>query len=119
VGVLPRAPRTRSGYRQYPPETAGRVIMVRRALTLGFSLAELARIFRVRERGGVPCREVRRMAGGKLVELEQRIADLNELRDQLRTLLADWDARLDVTPDGMRAELLETLARKSSGKGKT
>jgi DNA-binding transcriptional MerR regulator len=117
VGVLPRAPRTHSGYRQYPPDAAGRVLMVRRALALGFSLAELARIFRVRERGGTPCREVRRMAEGKLEELDRRLADLASLRDHLRRLLADWDRRLDATPEGMRAGLLETLGERPSGKG--
>ena len=118
VGVLPRAPRTRSGYRRYPPEAEARVIMIRRALAIGFSLAELARIFRVRERGGAPCREVRRMAAGKLEDLERRLADLSALRDYMRELLADWDARLDSTPEGARARLLEVLGR-PSGKAQT
>jgi DNA-binding transcriptional MerR regulator len=93
-------------------------MMIRRALAIGFSLAELARIFRARERGGAPCREVRRMAACKLEELEHRLADLAALRDHMRALLADWDARLDATPEGMRAGLLEVLGR-PSGKGHT
>ena len=84
---------------------------IRRALALGFSLAELARIFRVRERGGAPCREVRRLAQEKLVELEQRLADLTALRDDLRTLLTDWDRRLQATPEGTQARLLERLGK--------
>ena len=111
VGVLPRAPRTRSGYRQDPREAQARVLMVRRALALGFSLAELARIFRVRERGGAPCREVRRMAESKLAELERRLAELTALRDELRGLVAEWDKQLAITPDGMRAGLLERLGK--------
>ncbi len=111
VGVLPKAPRTRSGYRQYPPETQVRVRMVRRALALGFSLSELARIFRVRERGGAPCREVRRLAQEKLAEIEQRLTDLTALRDDLRALLSDWDRRLETTPEGMQARLLERLGK--------
>jgi DNA-binding transcriptional MerR regulator len=112
VGVLPRAPRSRSGYRDYPPAAEARVRMVRRALSLGFSLAELARILRVRERGGIPCAEVRRLASGKLEELEQRLSDLSALRDDLRGLLAEWDTRLKTTPAGMRAGLLEVLEKK-------
>src|SRR5689334_18881317 len=111
VGVLPKAPRTRSGYRQYPPEAQVRVMAVRRALALGFSLAELARIFRVRERGGAPCREVRRMGQEKLADIERRLVDLTSLRDDLRELLADWDRRLESTPEGVRAGLLERLGR--------
>jgi DNA-binding transcriptional MerR regulator len=86
--------------------------MIRRALALGFSLAELARILRVRERGGVPCGEVRRLAAGKLEELEQRLTDLTALRDHLRGLLAQWDTRLNATPAGIRAGLLEILGDK-------
>jgi DNA-binding transcriptional MerR regulator len=112
VGVLPRAPRTRSGYRQYPAEAQVRVIAVRRALALGFSLAELAWIFRVRERGGAPCREVWRMAQGKLAEIERRLTEMSALRDDLRSLLAEWDQRLEATPEGMRAGLLERLGKR-------
>ena len=59
VGVLPKPRRTPAGYRQYPPEAVARVRMIRRALALGFTLRELARVLRVREKGGAPCREVR------------------------------------------------------------
>ena len=40
--------------------------ILRRALDIGFSLAELARFMRARERGGTPCREVRALAVRKL-----------------------------------------------------
>jgi DNA-binding transcriptional MerR regulator len=83
--------------------------MVRRALALGFSLAELVRIFRVRERGGAPCREVRAMATGKLGEIERQLAELQELRDYWRDLLVEWDRHLDSAPEGSRASLLEKL----------
>ena len=116
VGVLARAERTQAGYRQYPVEAVGRVRMVRRALTLGFSLAELARIFRVRERGGAPCREVRAMAAGKLEEIERQLEELRELRDYWRDLLVEWDRRLGSTPEGARAGLLEAIGDPSSGK---
>jgi DNA-binding transcriptional MerR regulator len=84
--------------------------MVRRALALGFTLAELARIFRVRERGGAPCREVRAMAAGKLEEIERQLAELVELRDYWCTLLVEWGRRLGSTPEGMRAGLLERMS---------
>jgi DNA-binding transcriptional MerR regulator len=109
VGVLARPRRTAAGYRQYPPEAETRVRLVRRALALGFSLPELARILRVRDRGGAPCREVRALAASKLEQVERQLADLGLLRDHLRQLLASWDRRLDATPEGKRAGLLEAL----------
>src|SRR6476660_7214504 len=42
VGVLPAPQRTAGNYRVYPPEALNRVHLIRRALSFGFSLAELA-----------------------------------------------------------------------------
>jgi len=117
VGVLPKPGRTAAGYRRYAPEAAGRVRMIRKALTVGFTLRELARILRVREKGGAPCREVREIAARKLAQLDQQLADLAALRTHPQHLLANWDDRLDRTPAGARAGLLEALAEAPSGKG--
>ena len=61
-GLLPRARRSENGYREYPREAGARVRLVRRAVALGFSLDEVARVLAVRDRGGAPCRSVSRNA---------------------------------------------------------
>ena len=66
-GLLPLAPRTVSGYRLFPPEALARVRLIRGALSIGFSVAELAAILRERDQGGAPCRRVRELAANKLV----------------------------------------------------
>jgi len=109
MGVLPKPQRTSAGYRQYPAEAVARVRTVRRALAIGFSLAELARFMRARARGGTPCREVRALAVSKLADLERQLEDLTILRDQMRKLVADWEQKLEATPDGMQAHLLDAL----------
>src|ERR1039458_1451011 len=109
VGVLARAPRTKSGYRQYPPSALDRVRLVRRAISVGFTLAELARVLRIRDKGGAPCRQVRDLALSKLEGIERRIVELGLLRDHLQVLLKDWDERLARTAPGHRAGLLESL----------
>ena len=119
MGVLPRPVRSRAGYRQYPAEAVDRVRLVRRALGLGLTLAELSRVLRVRERGGAPCREVRALAARKLEQLERQLADMTDLREHLLHLLADWGRRLEATPDGARAMLLEALGDRPCGKGST
>src|ERR1039458_5579184 len=50
VGVLAKPPRTNSGYRRYPASALERVRLVRRAMSVGFSLEELARVQRVRDK---------------------------------------------------------------------
>lgn len=109
VGILPAPARASNGYRLYPAQMVHRVRAVCRSLSLGFSLAELARIFAVRDRGGIPCRSVRALAAEKLSETEQSLAELKALRRQLREILHDWDRRLAKTPARGRAGLLESL----------
>jgi DNA-binding transcriptional MerR regulator len=110
LGLLPRAVRTSSGYRRFPPDSADRVLLIQRALTVGFSLRELAAVLERRERGEPPCRRVRALVGARLASLETRLAELTALRDEMRRLVRDWDARLAQTPHGQRARLLDVLA---------
>jgi DNA-binding transcriptional MerR regulator len=112
-GLLPRVTRTAGGYRQYSPATIDRVLLIQRALVVGFSLADLKRVFTVRDKGGAPCVAVRALVGDRLEQLNQRIDELLSLRDELRSLVADWDGRLAKTPKGERAHLLETLGSRA------
>ena len=109
-GVLPRPLRGHNGYRQYPPEALQRVQLVRRALSVGFTLDELAKVLKVRDAGGAPCEEVRRLAAQKLVNVQDRLRELTKLRDDLQKTLRDWDARLARQTHGRRANLLEALS---------
>jgi len=102
--------RSPNGYRAYDPDSLDRVRLIRRALSVGFKLDELARVLSIRDRGGAPCREVRALAATKLESMEAQLRDLTLLRDELRRLLATWDRRLTATPSGKRAHLLDDLA---------
>jgi MerR family transcriptional regulator, copper efflux regulator len=113
-GVLPAPQRSANGYRVYPSQALERVRLVRRALGVGFTLDELARILKEHAKGGAPCRQVRELAAGKLAEVETRLSELIILRDELRATLSDWDGRLAKTDAGQRAGLLEALAQTST-----
>jgi DNA-binding transcriptional MerR regulator len=108
-GVLQNVFRDESGYRRYPEDAVRRIRVIRRAISLGFSLDELAAIFRERAAGNPPCARVRELAGRKLVELEERIAALIALRAALTGTISGWDDRLRATNQGGFAHLLETL----------
>jgi DNA-binding transcriptional MerR regulator len=109
-GVLAPPRRSANGYREYPPEALARVRLVRRALAIGFTLDELAQILRTRDRGVAPCREVRALATAKLASVEERLRELVAVREELRAVVGEWDARLARTPAGVRAGLLDSLA---------
>lgn len=109
-GVLARPRRSNNGYREYSAEALDRVRLVQRALSVGFTLDELSRILKQRDGGHAPCREVRSLAAAKLAEIEERLQEMEDVRDELRNLLKDWDSRLAQTANGNQAKLLETLA---------
>lgn len=112
IGVLPRAPRTSSGYRVYPADAVNRVRVVRRALHIGFTLPELADIFRTREAGGAPCQRVFELAKTKLAAIEADIATLTKARRQMVKVLSDWQSRMRKTSRGQKAHLLQSLPGK-------
>lgn len=111
LGLLPNPPRTSGGYRDYLPHSLERVRLIRRALSVGFSLPELTTILRMRDGGQPPCHRVQAIAESKLQQVKQQIKDLSEMRDQLDALLEDWKVKLARTRNGEPARLLDTLPR--------
>lgn len=108
--LLPAAQRSPSGYRLFPPEAFMRVQMIRGALSVGFSIKELEHIFTVRDHGGTPCHQVRKLGTEKLRSIECQIRDLQSKPRELKKTLVNWDRLLKQTPHGKRAGLLEVLA---------
>ena len=104
--------RTAAGYRRYSAATVQRVLLIQRALVVGFSLAELKRVLGLRDNGGAPCGNVRDLVRDRLDHMDRRIEELITLRDELRVILQQWDVKLAKTPNGQRAHLLETLGSK-------
>jgi DNA-binding transcriptional MerR regulator len=112
--LLPLAARTSAGYRIFPPDNLARMHAIRAGLSMGFSVGELADIFRERNAGGAPCHRVRKLAAEKLALLEAKLRDLQNWRRELRATLKAWDRRLSKTPRDKQARLLETLAHPKS-----
>jgi DNA-binding transcriptional MerR regulator len=110
IGVLPPASRTESGYRVYPTSAVERVLVVQRALRIGFSLAELAELLKARDAGGAPCRRVYQLAQEKLKGIEADIAALKRTKRYLEKVLSDWEQRIRRTGPGQKSHLLHSLS---------
>jgi DNA-binding transcriptional MerR regulator len=110
LGVLPRASRTASGYRVYPATAVERVLVVRKALRIGFSLSELAEVLRARDSGGAPCRRVYELAQEKLERISNDIRALRQTENYLKKVLADWEKRLHKAKPGQKSHLLYSLS---------
>nr|WP_315395797.1 Cu(I)-responsive transcriptional regulator [uncultured Duganella sp.] len=86
IALIPPGRRSDSGYRIYSDNDLHALRFVKRARTLGFSLdriRELLSLWQNKERASA---DVKRIALGHVDELNERIAELTEMRDTLRTL---------------------------------
>jgi len=109
LGILKKPLRSEGGYRLYDPSAIARVHTIRSAVKAGFSLAELSGIFRERDAGGAPCHRVAALAAEKIESLKREIRELIELKDWLASTASTWHKRLEQTPAGQRAGLLDSL----------
>lgn len=87
IGLIPPAERTASGYRQYGAKEVETLRFINRARSLGFSVPDvqaLLGLWRDRQRAS---RDVRAMAERHLDVIEQKIAELQTMRDTLTDLI--------------------------------
>ncbi len=85
-GLLAPSSRLASGYRRYGGAELSRLRFIRRAQALGFTLKEVRELLALSRRRDVA--RVKRTAQSKLVQVEQRIADLQRIRAGLLSLIA-------------------------------
>lgn len=88
-GILPEPARTPANYRLYAAESVERLHFVRRAKSLGFSLAEIRTLLALQQGGDRS--DVRALALSHLEDIEQRLRDLSAMRQALRQAVADCD----------------------------
>jgi DNA-binding transcriptional MerR regulator len=97
LGLLGSPRRTESGYRLYTDSIFARLDFIRKAQAMGFTLEEIGRIIQDSEKGQSPCAEVRRIARRKLDELDLRLKQLRQYRNELAQTLVEWDKKGSAT----------------------
>src|SRR6266566_4957615 len=81
IGVLPPALRTEPGYREYPANALERVLVVRRAIGIGFTLAELAEVLKVLDLARSGDRDDERLLGQQPCERQLRRRSVFSFRE--------------------------------------
>ncbi|WP_309111146.1 MerR family transcriptional regulator [Saccharothrix sp.] len=89
-GLLPEPRRSSGGYRDYDDDAVALLRVVKAAQRLGFTLDEVADLLDTGRRHPTPDLQAR--ARAKLAEVDQRMADLARIREDLVRVL---DARCD------------------------
>lgn len=86
IGLLPRPERGAGNYREYRAADLARLRFIRRGRALGFSLDEVRALLALASDTARSCEAVDRMAAVHLADVEQRIADLTRLAEELRRI---------------------------------
>jgi len=88
-GLVRPTGRRASGYREYPPEAVGVVRFVKRAQALGFTLAEVEELLRLRGDASRPAAALaaREVALAKIGDIDERVRQLQALRGALAGLV--------------------------------
>lgn len=83
MGILPEAVRSENGYRSYSEADVARLSFLHGARQLDLPLNKVAEIIALRDQGTPTCHHVRELISSKIVEIENRIQELQRMRDEL------------------------------------
>jgi DNA-binding transcriptional MerR regulator len=88
IGILPKPARQSNGRRTYSPADAERLGFVRHARDLGIDLANVRVLLALQEQPEASCEDASRIAQSQLHAVEDRIARLLKLRDELSRMIS-------------------------------
>jgi len=119
-GLLPEPRRRRNsyvhaGYRAYSRVDVARIRFIRNAQKLGFSLREIGELLALRVDAHNECDEVRAKAQTKIADIEDKIAELERVKQALGVLV---DACADRGPrsECPILDALDTTTSRESGR---
>lgn len=107
TGVISKATRSTSGYRQYSENDIHILRFVKRARNLGFPMKEIKQLLGLWKNKGRSSKDVKSLAVVHLRALENKILELQEMADTLRHLARTCHG--DHRPD---CPIIETLEHK-------
>ena len=109
IGLVPKAERSPAGYRLWTAQEVQYLKWIASAKRAGFTLHELAEIFRMYRAGTAPCRTVQNLLQQKLADLDREVDELSSLRTQLRRVFVRWKGRLRGASSGDFVPLFDDL----------
>ncbi len=85
-GLIPKPHRRDSGYREYSDETSKRILFIKRAKNLGFSLNEIDELLSLKIDPKTTCSDIKMKAEAKMSDVECKIKDLQHIKKVLNKL---------------------------------
>jgi MerR family mercuric resistance operon transcriptional regulator len=113
-GMLPKPSRNRLGHRLFDHENMPRIRFIKQAQGLGFSLAEVQSLLRLRIDPGPNREKVRQLAEVKVEQIAEKVRRLRSIDRVLRRLIADCQSRM-MEPGCPILEALDSASPLTSG----
>ena len=92
-GLLSARRRTTNGYREYDTDAVRRVVFIRRAQALGFTLDEIRALLALRVEEARKCEPVKKSAEKARARVHQQLSELRRLDKALSGLIRACDTR--------------------------
>lgn len=92
---LIREPKATGAFRTYSEEDAQRIMFIKRAQELGFTLNEVKELLELNTKPRMTCGTVKVKTEAKIQEINSKIADLNRMKDSLEKLACACDGSQD------------------------
>lgn len=89
-GLLPRALRTHTGYRLFPAEAEQYIRFIRRAKTIGLTLAQMRQVLGLARAGRCPCPQVMAWVDQRIAVLDRQVREWSGMLERLRRLRRSW-----------------------------
>lgn len=93
-GLIAQPPKpSTGGYRVYPDETIRKILFIRQAQDLGFSLRQIKELLSLRTDPATDCADVQERAQAKLEEVTHKIMQMKDIQRALKKLIAACPGR--------------------------
>jgi MerR family transcriptional regulator, mercuric resistance operon regulatory protein len=86
IGILPSPPRSAGGHRVYAKEHTQRLVFIRRARQLGFSLDQVRELLGLSSGRRMTCARVKNITEQHITDIRRRVRDLKRLERVLSEL---------------------------------
>ena len=83
IKIMPKPKRMESRYRIYDELDLKRLLFIKRAKELGFTLKEIKELLNIKIESTATCGDVKHLAENKLTDIEERIKDLKSIKNVL------------------------------------
>ncbi|NJK36876.1 MAG: heavy metal-responsive transcriptional regulator [Oscillatoriales cyanobacterium RM2_1_1] len=98
LGLLKTVDRTEGHFRLFDSSVVTRLGFIKRLQSLGLSLQEIGECLLVHDQGNLPCHSIQGKLEHQVAKVDQRIAELMLLRQELTDLLQHWSVAPEAKP---------------------